>query len=125
MATPNTFSVQLAASLLDGSSVVVTPGPGTATSGTITESYVVPFQLAAGASDVNMRLGMITSPKLLAVWSNKKGVSFKIYSTAGTAIGANPFGFLAEKDDGLTNVSEIWLTNSGSQAAAVTVLCAE
>jgi hypothetical protein len=125
MATPNSFSVQLAASLLEGSNTVVTPGPGTAETGSIAESYVVPFQLAAGETDVNMKLGMLTNPKFLAVWADKPGVSFKIYSTGDTALPCNPFAFLSEVDDGMTNVSEVWLTNTGSQAAAVTVMAAE
>lgn len=125
MATPNAFSVQLVAALLEGSSTVINPGPGTASTGSITESFVLPFQMPAGTSDTNIRLGMLTSPKVLALWSTRPGVSFKIYSTSNDAHGCNPFAFLSEKDNGLTNVSEIWVTNSGSQAATVTVMAAE
>jgi len=117
--------MQLVAALLEGSNTVISPGPGSASTATIAESFVLPFQMPAGTSDTNIRLGMLTSPKAIAVWSSAAGVSFKIYSTDNDAHGCNPFAFLSEKDTGLTNVSEIWVTNAGSQAATVTVMAAE
>lgn len=123
MATPNAYSVQLAASLLEDTTTVLTPGPSSASTGSITEGFGgLPQRIAGLASDVNVKLGTLTAPVFLAIWGSA-GVSVKI-AEGGTAIGADPFAFIANADAGL-GISEVWLSNSNAAEATVTILAAE
>lgn len=124
MASPNGYSLQLVAALLQDSSTFLSPGPSSASTGTITQGFYLPLRLAAGASNTNVKLGTLTNPKFLAVFGGQ-GVSFKIISTGDNGRGANPFGFLSDVDDGIGDVSQIWLSNSDSEAHEVEILAGE
>lgn len=122
MATPNAYSIQLITTLLEDSATVLS-SPGSEGTGSLSEAFGgLPNTLAGGASDVNLKLGMLTDPKWLAIFGDD-GITFKI-SNGGDAISASPFAFLADVQDGL-GISEIWLSNDDAEAHEVTVLAAE
>lgn len=122
MATVNAFSAQLITTLLEDSTTVLT-SPGAAETGTVLEVFGgFPQRIAGSASDVNIKLGTLTSPLWLAVYGTT-GVSFTI-SNGGDAIEANPFAFISDVDAGL-GISEIWVSNSSAGEVGVTILAAE
>lgn len=122
MATPNKFSVQLITTLLEDTATIL-PTPGSEGTGTVVEAFGgFPQRIAGEASDVNIKLGTLTSPLWLAVFG-AKGISFKIASD-GTDLEANPFAFIADTDAGL-GISEIWVSNSEAAEIPITILCAE
>lgn len=123
MATVNSYSIQLLTSLLaSGSTFVSNPGDS-ATTGDVVEAFGgLPQRIAAGAADVNIKLGTLTNPLWLAVFG-AEGVTFKI-ANGGTALDASPFGFVADIQNGL-GISEIWVSNSHSAQQTVTIMAAE
>jgi hypothetical protein len=123
MATPDQYSIKLNVELLEGTVTITAPAPSVASLGSITESFYATLSLAGGASDTNLKLGTLTDPKFLALFSSGTGVSFKTAS-GGTSLPAYPCAFLAETVDGL-GVSEVWLSNSNGSARTVNVLAAE
>lgn len=122
MATIDSYSAQLSVSLLDGVTTSLST-PGSAETGTVNEAAGgLPHKIAASDTDVNVKLGTLTDPVLLAVWGGQ-GVSFKIAS-GGDAIAAYPFACLADVQDGL-NISEIWVSNSTSSEQDYTYIAIE
>lgn len=118
----NAYSIEVAAALMDGSTVQL-PSPGVAQTGSLLEAYGgLPMRVAAGATDVNYKLGALTQAQWLAVYG-AEGISFKL-QLGGTSIRANPFAFIADTDAD-TNISEIWLSNSSAAERSVTILAAE
>lgn len=118
----NAYSIQLITTLLDGTTTQV-PSPGIAQTGTVLEAYGgLPVRLPGGASDTNIKLGLLSDPLWLAVFGDE-GVSFKI-ADGGTALEANPFAFIADVEDGL-GISEIWLTNADAEEHIIYIVAAE
>ena len=123
MATPNQYSLKLDISLLEDMAQVAVPGTSVSTMGALTESFYGVVSLAGSASDVNVKLGTLTDPKFLSVYSSGDNVSLKIAS-AGTSIAAYPFACMGDVTNGL-GISEIWLSNGDSSARTVEVLAGE
>jgi len=123
MATPDQYSIKLDVELLEGTATVTAPSPSTASLGSLTESFYATVSLSGGASDTNLKLGTLTDPKFLALFSSGTGVSFKA-EDGGSDLSAFPCAFLAETTAGL-GISEIWLSNSNGSARTVNVLAAE
>jgi len=118
----NAYSIQLVTTLLDGSTTQI-PSPGSAETGSVLEVFGgFPMRLPGGASDTNIKLGLLTDPLWLAVFGDV-GISFKIVE-GGTALEANPFGFVADVEDGL-GISEVWLSNSDAEEHVVYILASE
>ena len=116
------YSIQVISTLLEGTASRVT-SPGDASTGSVLEAFGgMPMRVAAGASDVNIKLGTLTDPIFLAVYGDT-GISFAI-SNGGDALHADPFAFLADEEDGL-GISEIWLTNSDSEEHTIYIVAAE
>lgn len=118
----NAYSIQLITTLLDGSTTQV-PSPGTAQTGSVLEAYGgLPVRIAGGSSDTNVKLGLLSDPLWLAVYGDE-GISFKV-AESGTDLQANPFGFVANVEDGL-GISEIWLSNADAEEHIVYIVAAE
>lgn len=88
-----------------------------------TETFWAEVQLEAGAADVDLKLNLLTDPKILVVMGGK-GVSFKLDSTGTDAIGADPVAVAGNEDAGL-GIDEILLSNSDSVAHMVTIIAFE
>lgn len=123
MATPDKYTIKLLAQLLDSTITVVAPGPSTAETGSLTESFHATVVLAGSASATNVKLGTLTDAKFLALWSSGAGVTFQTVS-GGTSIKASPCAFLAEVTDGM-EMSEVWLSNSNASDRTVELLAGE
>jgi hypothetical protein len=122
MASIDSYSAQLSVSLLDGVTTSLST-PGSAQSGTVNEAAGgLPHKIAASATDVNVKLGSLTDPVLLALWGDE-GVSFKI-SSGGEAIAAYPFACLADLSNGL-GISEIWVSNGVASEQNYTYIAVE
>ena len=122
MATVDTYNAQLSVSLLDGVTTVVST-PGSTSSGSVGESNGgFPQKIAASDTDVNVKLGSLTDPVLLALWGDQ-GVSFKI-SEGGESIAAYPFACLCDLENGL-NISEIWVSNGTASEQTYTYMAIE
>lgn len=122
MATIDTYNAQLSVSLLEGVTTVMST-PGSQESGDAEEvSGGMPHKIGASETDVNIKLGTLTDPVLLAVWGTI-GVSFKINAT-GDAIGAYPFACLTDIENGL-GIDEIWVSNSTASEQTYTYLAIE
>jgi hypothetical protein len=116
------YSVQVISTLLEGSTTRLT-SPGSASTGSVLEAFGgVPMRVPAGASDTNVKLGLLSDPIFLAVYGDT-GISFKIAS-GGTSLKADPFAFLADEEDGL-GISEIWVSNSDSEEHTIYIVAAE
>ncbi len=123
MATPDTYTIRLLAQLLDSTVTVLAPGPSTAETGSLTETFHATVTLAGSASATNVKLGTLTDAKFLAMWSSGTGVTFQT-ETSGTDISAYPCAFLAEVTDGM-EMSEVWLSNDNSSSRTVELLAGE
>lgn len=122
MATIDSYSAQLSVSLLDGVTTSLAT-PGSEETGTVNEAAGgLPHKIGASETDVNVKLGTLTDPVLLAVWGDE-GVSFKIAS-GGDALAAYPFACLADVANGL-GISEIWVSNSVPSEQDYTYLAIE
>jgi hypothetical protein len=122
MAQVNAFNAQLTATLLEDSTTVLT-SPGSEETGAVEEVHGGLPQLVAGsATDVNIKLGGLSDPKMLLVWGDD-GISFKIASD-GDSLNANPFAALCEIQSGL-GISEIWVSNSEADEKSITVMAIE
>lgn len=118
----NAYSIQLITTLLDGTTTQL-PSPGSAETGVVGEAFGgLPMKIAGDATDQNIKLGMLSDPKWLAVYGDR-GVSVKIAEN-GTAIPANPMMFVCDTDDEL-GISEIWVTNSQPDEKSITILAVE
>ena len=118
----DSYSVQLITTLLDGSATALV-SPGQAETGGVLEAFGgMPQRIAAGASDVNIKLGTLADPLWLAVFGND-GITFRL-ALAGQVLDANPFAFLADEQNGL-GISEIWVSNSDSQEQTIILVAAE
>jgi hypothetical protein len=115
------YTVQLVTKLLTGTSVDITDD--TTADDTCTETFWAQVQLEAAASDVVLKLNLLTDPKVLIVIGGE-GVSFKLDSTGTDAIGADPIAVVSNENDGLS-IDEVLLSNTDTQARAVTVIAAE
>lgn len=123
MTSINSSSVQLVATLLDGSTTVL-PTPGDAVIIPVLEAFGgLPQRIAGGTSLLNIKLGTLALTKWLAVYGDV-GVSFRFEET-GSDIPAHPFAFLANNVPAGANVSEIWVSNSDNEEHTVTILGAE
>lgn len=122
MATIDSYSAQLSVSLLDGVTTALST-PGSAETGSVNEAAGgMPHKIAANDTDVNVKLGTLTDPVILAVWGDI-GMSFKI-SSGGDAIAAYPFACLADIENGL-GISEIWVSNSTASEQDYTYIAIE
>lgn len=118
----NAYSIQLVTTLLDGSTTQI-PSPGSASTGTVLEVFGgFPMRIPGSTSDQNIKLGLLTDPKWLAVFGDE-GVSFRILE-GGTPLEANPFAFVADVEDGL-GISEVWVSNSDAEEHVVYILASE
>ena len=118
----NAYSIQLITTLLDGSTTQI-PSPGSAETGSVLEVFGgFPMRIPGGASDTNIKLGLLTDPIWLAVFGDE-GINFKILED-GTALEANPFAFVADVVDGL-GISELWVSNDDAEEHIVYILAAE
>jgi hypothetical protein len=116
------YSIQVISTLLEGTTSRMT-SPGAESTGSVLEAFGgVPMRVPAGASDTNVKLGLLTDPIFLAVYGDK-GISFTI-SSGGDALRADPFAFLADDEDGL-GISEIWVSNSDSEEHTIYIVAAE
>ena len=116
-----TFSASLVTSILDGSATVRTDT--TAGTGTIVEEFWVKTTIAAGASDVNLKLNFLTDPDILIVLG-ATGISIKLDSTGTDSIGADPMAVISDADAGL-GIDEILISNSDSVEHSVTIISFE
>lgn len=121
MATINAYSAQLTLSLLEDSSTVFS-SPGSEQTGSVTEHVVISQNVAGPASDVNVKLGGLTDPKILAAWG-EEGLSFKT-AIAGSVIAAYPIACMSDLTDGL-GISEVWVSNSEGTAKSLTIVAFE
>ena len=118
----NAYSIQVITTLLDGSSVVL-PSPGAEHTGGVIEAFGgMPQRIPGETTDMNLKLGTLTSPKWLAIFG-APGISIKTELT-GTPMRANPFAFVADESEEL-GISEIWVTNSDPTERSITILAAE
>lgn len=117
------YSVRVMSSLLDGSETALAEESSAAQTGSISEAFGgLPMKIPGGASDQNIKLGMLTNPLFLKV-TGGPGISVKIAS-GGSALEANPWLFLSDLDAGL-GISEIWVSNSDASEQAITILAGE
>ena len=76
MASINAYSAQLTLSLLEDTTTVLT-SPGSAETGTVGEAFGgFPQKVAGSASDVNIKLGSLTDPLILAGFHPSKGLIY-------------------------------------------------
>ncbi|HID63651.1 MAG TPA: hypothetical protein EYP49_13080 [Anaerolineae bacterium] len=115
------YEIQVKSSLLTGTSTDRTRTDTADAS--CTETFWAEVSVAAEASDVTLKLNLLTDPKILVV-IGAKGISFKLDSTGTDAIRANPVAVVGDEDEGL-GIDEILLSNSDTQAHTVTVIAAE
>lgn len=115
------FTIQVITKLL--TDTVVDQTDDTTMDDTLTESFWAQVSLEAAASDVVLKLNLLTDPKALVVLG-AKGISFKLDSTGTDAIGADPTAVISNEGDGLS-IDEILLSNSDSQSHPVTVIAFE
>jgi len=119
----NSSSVQLIATLLDGSTTVL-PTPGAAVTIPILEAFGgMPQRIPGGTSLLNIKLGTMNRTKWLAIYGNE-GITFRFEET-GSDIPADPFAFLANNVVAGANVSEIWISNDDAEEHTVTILAGE
>ena len=88
-----------------------------------TELFRHEMRLESDASDTSLKLGLITNPIFVAVFSPEGDVGFKLDSTGTDLIKAFPFG-IAMDEDGL-GIDEILLTNGAGNALDIIVIAAE
>ena len=109
----------------------VTELTGTSTSRTksvtadesLTEVFWAQVQLEAAASDVVLKMNLLTDPLILVVFG-AAGVSFKLDSTGTDDLPADPIAVLGNEDAGM-DIDEILLSNSDSVAHEVTIIAFE
>ena len=92
-------------------------------SATCTELFRHEMRLANSASDEVLKLGLITNPIMVAVFSPDGVCQFKLDSTGADPIGAYPVGIVSN-DDGLS-IDEILLTNGSGNALDIVVIAIE
>ena len=90
---------------------------------TCEETFWAEVKLPAAASDTELKLNLLTDPKILVVCGSQ-GVSFKLDSTGTDAISADPVAVVGAENDGLA-IDEILLSNGHSVEATVTVMAFE
>jgi len=123
MTSINSSSVQLIATLLDGSATVL-PTPGDAVTIPVLEAFGgLPQRIAGGTSLLNIKLGTLSLTKWLAIYGNT-GITFRFEET-GSDIPADPFAFLANNVSAGANISEVWISNADNEEHTVTILGAE
>ena len=115
------FTVQVVTKLLTGTTVNRTSDE--TMDDACVETFWAQVALQAGASDVVLKLNLLTDPKVLVVIGGE-GISFKLDSTGTDALGADPLAVVANENDGL-GIDELLLSNSDTQSHAVTVIAAE
>jgi len=119
----NAANIQLIMALLEDSTTLMA-SPGAAEVISVTEVFGgFPQRVPAGASLTNVKLGMLTRVKFLAVWGDE-GISFR-YEENGSDVPAHPFAFLATNTTAGMGVSEIWISNSDQEEHPITILAAE
>jgi hypothetical protein len=97
--------------------------PGSEQTGSVTEAFGgFPSLAAASASDVNVKLGTLSDPKVLCIWG-EQGISFKIASD-GDSIAAYPFACICDLANGL-GISEIWVSNGEDSEKSYTIVAFE
>jgi hypothetical protein len=79
--------------------------------------------LETGAADVEVALGGISNPKMIAVFGGV-GVSARLVSATGQVFPADPVAILSAKTAGIVQAS-VFLSNSGTQPVTVTVMAAQ
>ena len=79
--------------------------------------------LQNGAADEILKLGLITDPIMIAVFSPDGVVTFKLDSTGTDSIGGSPVAIIANSD-GL-GVDEILLSNSSGVELDIVVIAIE
>lgn len=122
MASIDTYNAELTLTLLESVTTVMAT-PGEEESGTVNEvAGGLPHKIDGDDTDVNIKLGTLTDPVILALWGGE-GVSFKIASD-GSAIAAYPFACLCDVENGLS-ISEIWVSNGTSSEQTYTYLAVE
>lgn len=90
---------------------------------TCSETFWAEVSLEAAASDVVLKLNLLTDPKMLVV-IGAEGISFKLDSTGTDAIAANPVAVIGDEDAGL-GIDEILLSNGDTQSHTVVVIAME
>ena len=89
----------------------------------LTEVFWAQVQLEAAASDVVLKMNLLTDPLILVVFGDT-GVSFKLDSTGTDALAADPINVISDEGAGL-GIDEILLSNSDSVAHEVTIIAFE
>lgn len=118
----DSYSLQLIASLLDGTSTALNPGAAASTGSILEATGGTPYRITGLATDVNIKLGTLTNPLFLVVWGDT-GISVKI-ANGGTAMAASPFFAVCNQDTGL-GISEIWVSNSEAAEKTYILLAGE
>ena len=119
----NSSSVQLIATLLDGSTTVL-PTPGEAVTISILEAFGgLPQRIPGGTSLLNIKLGTLNRTKWLAIYGDE-GITYR-FEENGSDIPADPFSFLANNVVAGANVSEIWISNGATEEHIVTIVAGE
>ncbi len=87
------------------------------------ETFWAEVKLPAAAADTELKLNLLTDPKILVVFASE-GVSFKLDSTGTDPIHADPVAVIGAENDGL-GIDEILLSNGAAAEATVTVIAFE
>ena len=88
-----------------------------------TELFRHEMKLANGASDESLKLGLITDPIMIAVFSPDGAITFKLDSTGTDPIGAYPVAIVAN-GEGL-GIDEILLSNASGAELDIVVIAIE
>ena len=115
------YAVQVVTSSLTGTA---TDRTKTATADeSASEEFWVTVSIAAEASDITLTLSIVTDPKIVVIYGGK-GISVKLGSAGTDSVGADPIAVIANEDAGL-DISELLVSNSDTQAHAITVVAYE